>query len=149
MFHRIGGIAVALAGALAILAAPAAAVITNAPAPAEPSKIKVETFAKGLEHPWGLQFLPDGRLLVTERAGRMRLVSKDGKLSPAILEGLPAVAAVGQGGLLDVLLAPDFAKSGTIYLSYGEPRGSAENGTSVARARLVTDRKATAPTSKT
>ena len=140
MFHRIGGIAVALAGALAILAAPAAAVITNAPAPAEPSKIKVESFARGLEHPWGLQFLPDGRMLVTERAGRIRLVSKDGKLSPAILEGLPAVAAVGQGGLLDVLLAPDFAKSGTIYLSYGEPRGSSENGTSVARARFVTDR---------
>lgn len=140
MFHRIGGIAVALAGAFAILAAPAAAVITNAPAPAEPSKIKVESFARGLEHPWGLQFLPDGRLLVTERAGRMRLVSKDGELSPAILEGLPAVAAVGQGGLLDVLLAPDFAKSGTIYLSYGEPRGSSENGTSVARARFVTDR---------
>ena len=140
MFHRIGGIAVALAGALAILAAPAAAVITNAPAPAEPSKIKVESFARGLEHPWGLQFLPDGRMLVTERAGRIRLVSKDGKLSPAILEGLPAVAAVGQGGLLDVLLAPDFAKSGTIYFSYSEPRGSSENGTSVARARLVTDR---------
>jgi len=121
MFHRIGGIAVALAGALASLASPAAAVITNAPAPAEPSKIKAESFARGLEHPWGLQFLPDGRLLVTERAGRMRLVSKDGKLSPAILEGLPAVAAVGQGGLLDVLLAPDFAKSGTIYFSYGDP----------------------------
>jgi glucose/arabinose dehydrogenase len=140
MFHRIGGIAVALAGALAFLAAPAAAVIANAPPPAEPSKIKVESFASGLEHPWGLQFLPDGRMLVTERVGRMRLISKDGKLSPAILEGLPEVAAVGQGGLLDVLLAPDFAKSGTIYFSYGEPRGSSENGTSVARAKLVTDR---------
>ena len=101
---------------------PAVAAITNAPAPATPSKIKVETFAQGLEHPWGMQFLPDGRLLVTERLGRMRLIDKDGKLSPAILQGLPEVAAVGQGGLLDVLLAPDFAKSSIIYLSYGEPR---------------------------
>jgi len=116
---------------------PAVAAITNAPAPATPSKIKVETFAQGLEHPWGMQFLPDGRLLVTERLGRMRLIDKDGKLSPAILQGLPEVAAVGQGGLLDVLLAPDFAKSGIIYLSYGEPREDGKNGTSVARAKLV------------
>jgi glucose/arabinose dehydrogenase len=116
---------------------PAVAAITNAPAPATPSKIKVETFAQGLEHPWGMQFLPDGRLLVTERPGRMRLIDKDGKLSPAILQGLPEVAAVGQGGLLDVLLAPDFTKSGNIYLSYGEPREDGKNGTSVARAKLV------------
>jgi glucose/arabinose dehydrogenase len=116
---------------------PAVAAITNAPAPATPSKIKVETFAQGLEHPWGMQFLPDGRLLVTERLGRMRLIDKDGKLSPAILQGLPEVAAVGQGGLLDVLLAPDFAKSSIIYLSYGEPREDGKNGTSVARAKLV------------
>ena len=116
---------------------PAVAAITNAPAPATPSKIKVETFAQGLEHPWGMQFLPDGRLLVTERLGRMRLIDKDGKLSPAILQGLPEVAAVGQGGLFDVLLAPDFAKSGIIYLSYGEPREDGKNGTSVARAKLV------------
>ena len=118
---------------------PAAAVPTNAPPPAKPSTIKVETFAQGLDHPWGMQFLPDGRLLVTERLGRMRLIAKDGKLSPAILEGLPEVAAVGQGGLLDVLLAPDFAKSGVIYLSYGEPRGDGKNGTSVARAKLIFD----------
>ena len=122
---------------LGVGAGPAAAVITDAPEPAKPSKIKVETFASGLEHPWGMQFLPDGRLLVTERVGRMRLISKDGKLSPAILEGLPEVAAVGQGGLLDVLLAPDFATSGIIYLSYGEPREGGKNGTSVARAKLV------------
>ena len=115
---------------------PAAAVNTDAPAPAKSSKIKVETFAQGLEHPWGMQFLPDGRLLVTERPGALRLISKDGKLSPAIL-GVPEVAAVGQGGLLDVLLAPDFATSGIIYLSYGEPRGDGKNGTSVARAKLV------------
>jgi len=128
----------ALALALSLIAGPAAAVITDAPPPAKPSKIKVETFAKGLEHPWGMQFLPDGRLLVTERPGRFRIVSKDGKLSEPIA-GVPEVAAVGQGGLLDVLLAPDFDKTGTIYFSYGEPRGFFKNGTSVARAKLVLD----------
>lgn len=123
--------------ALAFCAQPAAAEITDAPAPAKPSKIKLETFAAGLDHPWGMQFLPDGRLLVTERLGRMRVISKDGKLSAPILEGLPEVAAVGQGGLLDVLLAPDFATSGIIYFSYGEPREGGKNATSVARAKLV------------
>lgn len=125
-----------LLAAVATAASPAAA-ITDAPAPAKPSRIKVETFATGLDHPWGMQFLPDGRLLVTERLGRMRIIGKDGKLSPPILDGLPEVAAVGQGGLLDVLLAPDFASSGIIYLSYGEQREEGKNGTSVARAKLV------------
>lgn len=125
--------------AAALVTRSASAAVTDAPPPAKPSKIKVETFATGLEHPWGMQFLPDGRLLVTERLGRMRIIGKDGKLSAAILDGLPAVAAVGQGGLLDVLLAPDYEKSGIIYISYGEPRGDGKNGTTVARARLVPD----------
>jgi aldose sugar dehydrogenase len=133
--HVVGAI---FALGLSLGSGPAAAVITDAPAPAAPSKMKVETFAAGLEHPWGLQFLPDGRLLVTERPGRLRLVSKDGRLSKPIT-GVPKVAAVGQGGLLDVLLAPDFDTTGTIYLSYGEPRDGGKNGTSVARAKLVLD----------
>lgn len=123
---------------IGVAADPAAAEITNAPAPTTPSKIKVETFADGLEHPWGMQFLPDGRLLVTERPGRMRLVSKDGKLSKPIA-GVPKVAARNQGGLLDVLLAPDFEQSGIVYFSYGEPREGSTNGTSVARAKLILD----------
>lgn len=127
-----------LALALGLAGGPAAAVITDAPPPSEPSKVKVETFADGLEHPWGMQFLPDGRLLVTERPGRMRLISKDGKLSEPI-SGVPEVAARNQGGLLDVLLAPDFDKTGTLYFSYGEPRDGNKNGTSVARAKLVLD----------
>jgi glucose/arabinose dehydrogenase len=138
MFNRIGWVGVALAGALGVTAGQAATVITNAPPPATPSPIKVESIAKGLEHPWGLQFLPDGRMLVSERPGRLRIVSKDGKLSKPIA-GVPAVAAVGQGGLLDVLLAPDFDKTGTIYFSCGEPRGWFKNGTSVARAKLVSE----------
>ena len=135
--NSVRNLAICAAALFVAGAAPAAAVIADAPAPAKPSKIKVETFAQGLDHPWGMQFLPDGRLLVTERLGRMRIIAKDGKLSPAILKGLPEVAAVGQGGLLDVLLAPDFATSRIIYLSYGEPRGEGKNGTTVARAKLV------------
>lgn len=121
--------------ALTAAALPANAAQTNAP-PAPATAITVERFATGLEHPWGLQFLSDGRKLVTERPGRMRVVGEDGKLSPPI-SGVPAVHARGQGGLLDVRLAPDFASSGLIYFSYSEPRGSGESATAVARAKLV------------
>ncbi len=123
--------------ALCIAATQVAAATIDAPPPSTQSKVKVETFATGLEHPWGMQFLPDGRLLVTERPGRMRLIGKDGKLSPPITKGVPEVAAVGQGGLLDVLLSPDFEKSGIIYFSYGEPLEDGKNRTAVARAKLV------------
>ena len=94
----------------------------------------VTTVAKGLEHPWGLEFLPDGRILVTERPGRLRIVSRDGKLS-APLTGVPAVYARGQGGLLDVALDPAFAKNQVIYLSFAEEDDGLA-GTAVARARL-------------
>lgn len=129
---------IALLLAAGVWSVPASAVQTEAPkAPATP--VKVEVVAKGLSHPWGLQFLPDGRMLVTERDGQLRIVSKDGKLS-APVKGVPEVRARGQGGLLDVRLAPDFQSSGIIYLSYSEPReGWGKSGTSVARARLVLD----------
>lgn len=129
---------IALMLAAGVWSVPASAVQTEAPkAPATP--VKVEVVAKGLSHPWGLQFLPDGRMLVTERDGQLRIVSKDGKLS-APVKGVPEVRARGQGGLLDVRLAPDFQSSGIIYLSYSEPReGWGKSGTSVARARLVLD----------
>jgi aldose sugar dehydrogenase len=120
---------------LAIAAAtPAAAEQTNAAA-APATAITVEEINVELENPWGMQFLPDGRILVTERPGRMRIVSKDGRLS-APITGLPHVVQGGQAGLLDVLLAPDFATSGLVYFSYAEPRGYFKNGTSVARATL-------------
>jgi glucose/arabinose dehydrogenase len=109
---------------------PASEVIKSAKA-----NFRIETVASGLANPWALAFLPDGRLLVTERPGRMRIVSREGKISEPI-DGVPEVAAVGQGGLLDVVLAPDFAQSRTIYFTYAEPRGQ-QNGTSVARARLA------------
>jgi aldose sugar dehydrogenase len=99
--------------------------------------LAVETFARGLDHPWGLAFLPDGRLLVTERPGRMRVIGMDGKLSQP-LQGVPKVFATGQGGLLDVALDRQFASNSTIYFCFAEP---ADGGgrTSMARARLVTD----------
>lgn len=101
----------------------------------EAGKLAVTTVAEGLEHPWGLAFLPDGRALVTERPGRLRLLGTDGRLS-APLAGVPPVRAVGQGGLLDVALDPDFAQNGLVYLSYSEPGEGDASGTSVARARL-------------
>ena len=128
----------ALAAALAGCTLPAFAVITDAPAQKTKQPFKVETFARGLVHPWGLAFLPDGRLLVTERPGRVRIVGKDGRLSEP-LRGVPAVVAGGQGGLLDVALDLDFARTRLVYLSYSEPRGSGTNGTSVARGKLEGD----------
>jgi glucose/arabinose dehydrogenase len=100
----------------------------------ETGRIKVETVAGGLDHPWGMVFLPDGRMLVTERAGRLRLVSKDGALSPPLV-GVPRVYASGQGGLLDVALDPDFANNGLVYIAYSEPGGGGAS-TAVARGKL-------------
>lgn len=106
--------------ALMFLTTDAFAAQTNAPE-AEKTAITVTEVAKGLEHPWGMQFLPGGGYLVTERSGTLRIIGADGKISEPV-SGVPKVVAQGQGGLLDVLLAPDFATSGLIYLSYTEPR---------------------------
>jgi glucose/arabinose dehydrogenase len=97
--------------------------------------IEVETIARGLVNPWGFEFLPDGRIIVTERPGRVRIVSRDGALSEP-LAGVPEVAARGQGGLLDVTLDPAFATNRLVYLSYSEPASDGKAGTTVARARL-------------
>lgn len=110
---------------------------TRAPAPATPSKLLVETAVRGLVHPWGFQFLPDGRMIITEVRGTMRLAGKDGALSP--VAGVPPVLAQGQGGLLDIALAPDFAQSRRLYFTFAEPRGSAGSGTALARALFVED----------
>jgi glucose/arabinose dehydrogenase len=103
--------------------------------PSDNGPVRVTTIAEGLEHPWGLAFLPDGRMLVTERPGRLRIVSADGTLSKPI-SGVPRVQARGQGGLLDVALHPKFTDNQLVYLSFSEP-GSGGAGTSVARGRLV------------
>ncbi len=109
---------------------------TDAPAAQSSSKLKVTTIAKGLSNPWGLQFLPDGRMLVTERSGQMRIITSDGEASSPI-KGLPAVYARGQGGLLDVKLAKDFSDTGTIFVSFAGPEKRGAASTVVVRAKLV------------
>ena len=99
----------------------------------------VDIIASGLEHPWAVEPLPDGSLLVTERPGRMRIISAAGEVG-APLAGVPAVHADGQGGLLDIALSPDFESDRTIFWSYSEPRDDG-NGTSVARGVLSEDRR--------
>ena len=97
--------------------------------------------AQGLENPWAVAFLTEGRFLVTERPGRLRVVEADGRLNPPVA-GLPSVAASGQGGLLDVVLDRGFASNRTLYVCFSEPAlaGAAGNSTALARARLSEDR---------
>jgi glucose/arabinose dehydrogenase len=103
--------------------------------PSGETAVSVTTVADGLAHPWSLAFLPDGRMLVTERPGRLRYVDAKGALS-APIANVPAVFAERQGGLLDVVLDPDFGTNSTIYLSYAEAAEDGTNGTAVARAKL-------------
>ena len=100
-------------------------------------KVLVATFASGLYHPWGVAVLPDGRLLVTERSGQLRIIATDGTVS-APLSGVPAVYANGQGGLLDVALHPDFATNGQVYLTFSEGDSNL-SGTALYRAQLSGD----------
>ena len=97
--------------------------------------------ASGFDHPWGVSFLPEGRFLVTERPGRLRVVEADGKLGAAVA-GLPAVAAGGQGGLLDVLVDSAFVRNRTVYFCFSEPEagGGSSNSTALASAQLSADR---------
>ena len=101
-------------------------------------RVRVVTVARGLENPWGMAFLPDGRMLVTERPGRLRYIDGRGIVSKP-LTGVPKVFARGQGGLLDVALDPDFAKNRLVYLSYAQP-GKGGGGTAVGRGRLIESR---------
>ena len=114
---------------------PAFAGQTDAPERKSNVAFDVVTVAEGLDTPWGLAFLPNGKMLVTERPGRLRVVTADGKLSEPVA-GLPAVDARGQGGLLDVAIDPNFASNSYIYWSYAEP-GDGMNNTAVARGKLV------------
>jgi glucose/arabinose dehydrogenase len=117
---------------------PAFAGQTRAPEQKSNVAFDVVTAASGLQNPWGMTFLPDGRMLVTEKPGRLRVVKADGTLSEPVA-GVPAVDARGQGGLLDVTLSPDFATSRLIYWSFSEPREGGLNNTAVARGRFVDD----------
>ena len=97
--------------------------------------LRVETIATGLANPWALAFLPDSRMLVTERPGRLRIVTRDGKLSPPV-EGLPPIFVRGQGGLHDVILDRNYAQNRTIYFCFADPHGGGGR-TSLARAKLA------------
>lgn len=136
--------AIILTTAIAWAVAPAHAAAGAPPvAPvAARSAVSTEVVATGLEHPWGLAFLPGGRFLVTERPGRLRIVESDGRLS-APLAGLPAIAAGGQGGLLDVVADADFERNRRIYFCFSEPdaRGGGTNSTALARATLPPEEK--------
>ncbi|BAK77455.1 glucose sorbosone dehydrogenase [Pseudogulbenkiania sp. NH8B] len=105
------------------------------PYPSQLYPLQLTQLARGLNHPWSLAFLPDGRMLLTERAGRLRLLDAQGRLDPQPVEGVPPVVAIGQGGLFDVLPHPRFADNHLIYLSYagGTPEASS---TEIARAQL-------------
>ena len=122
-----------LSSATAVLAAPA---IGRAQAPLRSAKasLRLVTLSHGLVQPWSMAFLPDGRMLITERPGRLRVFA-NGRLEPTPLAGVPKVAATGQGGLLDVCLHPNFARNRVLYLSYSA-EGAGGNATTVARAEL-------------
>ena len=133
-------LAALLAAALLAPAAPGAAGETLGVYETAKHRVRLVKVADGLEHPWGLAFLPDGRLLVTERPGRLRVVA-EGRLDPRPVAGVPEVYDSGQGGLLDVALHPRFAENGLVYLSYASP-GEGGAATAVARGRLAGDRLA-------
>ncbi len=111
------------------------ALLLGSAAPANTPPTKITVMAGGLNHPWSIAFLPDGGVLVTERAGTLKLLH-NGQLRT--VRGVPRVLATGQGGLFDVVLHPQFAANGLLYLSYAGGSFQA-NGTHVARARLVSD----------
>jgi glucose/arabinose dehydrogenase len=117
---------------------PAFAGQTDAPEQKLGVAFDVVTVVEGLQNPWGMAFLPGGKMLITERPGRLRVLGTDGKLS-APVAGLPAVFARAQGGLLDVTLDPAFARNSLIYWSFSEPRENNENNTAVARGKFVDD----------
>ncbi|MGC4084962.1 MAG: PQQ-dependent sugar dehydrogenase [Vicinamibacterales bacterium] len=116
---------------------PAFAGQTDAPERKLGVPFDVVTVVDTLRNPWGLTFLPNGKMLVTERIGYLRLVNADGTLVPQAVGGLPAVDNRGQGGLLDVVLDPTFATNNVIYWSYAEPRENGSNNTAVARGTFV------------
>ena len=128
-------------GVLAIATLLASAPTAHAQAPtAQAQELRAVSVARGLANPWALAFLPDGRMLVTEKAGRLRIVGADGRVGEP-LAGLPPVAVAGQCGLLDVAVDPDFANNQRIWWTFAEPAAEGgANSTALARGRLVGDR---------
>ncbi|WP_309643486.1 PQQ-dependent sugar dehydrogenase [Phenylobacterium sp.] len=117
---------------------PAFAGQTRAPGVVSNAAYEVQTAAEGLDKPWGLAFLPDGRLLISEKPGRLRILGTEGKLSEPV-KGLPAVDARGQGGLLGLAVDPAFARNGLVYWAFAEPAADGTNHAAVARGKLTGD----------
>jgi glucose/arabinose dehydrogenase len=132
--------ALRLAAPLALMTATPAFAVDETFTTKDGTSIQVKTVAEGLSNPWALAFLPEGGMLVTEKAGALRFVATDGSVSEPIT-GVPEVDARGQGGLLDVTLSPDFAADRKVYISYAEA-GDGGNGTAVARGTLSADQTA-------
>ena len=126
-----------------VVALSTAACAQPAAPPAEPvatqaGAVEVVEVQGGLDHPWGIAFLPDGRALVTERPGRLRLIDLEAGGEPAVVAGTPEVYGRGQGGMLDVALDPDFQDNGYVYLTYAKPGRAAPRrpwGAASSRAR--------------
>jgi glucose/arabinose dehydrogenase len=130
----------ARAGAALVLALLAGTAAAQQIERTEKHAVRIDVLTRGLEHPWSLAFLPDARMLVTERPGRLRIVAADGTLDPEPVSGLPqAVSENGQGGLHDVVLHPEFARNALVYLAYAG-KGEGGHGTELARGRLQGNR---------
>ena len=129
-----------ISAAIACVAAPAFAQSAPTVHRSALHNFRAVTVADGLENPWSIAFVPGGDILITERAGRLRIV-RNGALLPAPVEGLPAIRRGGQGGLLDIVLHPDFASNRLVYFSYAKPSADTMTGTTaVSRARFENDR---------
>ena len=136
---RLGGIALVLvASSVLLLGAAGFSRSRTRAVNSEKGLILLSVVARGLAQPWGVDVLPDGAIIVTEKPGRLRIVDREGKLS-APLGGVPPVANVGQGGLLDVTVDPAFPDNRLLWLTYSEPAADGTNSTAVARARLSAD----------
>ena len=120
---------------LATVGLPSALAAADAAVQSEKHAFNVNVLVQGLQHPWSIAWLPDGRMLVTERAGRLRIVAKDFRLDPRPVEGLPRIVVGGQGGLFEVALHPSYKDNGWIYISYSGP-GEGGHGTELLRAKL-------------
>lgn len=142
-YRGVAAILFAVAGLVACGGGDGAATPAPEPPPGQPAAPQLTALHTGLQSPWGLALLPDGQMLVTQKAGSLLRLSADGRTTVATISGVPPVAANGQGGLLDVAVDPDFAAGMPwVYLSYAEPGSGAEagrNGTAVLRARLAGD----------
>ncbi len=135
--RRFGRLLRCLAGAVVLTLGWSGIVNADTVQQTERHTVRVRILTRGLEHPWSLAFLPDGRMLVTERAGRLRYVAADGTLDPTSISGLPEVVAERrQGGLHDVALHPRFSQNRLVYVAYAG-KGDGGHGTELARGRLA------------